>query len=148
MPSIYHLLLLLLCIGTGCSSNKNWISAQIYPYGKKNLASYQLDTPDSLKATQDPTELLTIEWKIASKPHLEMNSYYLQAHIRFKDGSEKSVETAIHTAEGSTIMMIDSKDHKARGEITSYKIDLFDSLQKLATSRHKLWIEQIIIEDS
>ncbi|KAM9967289.1 hypothetical protein ACTFIR_007529 [Dictyostelium discoideum] len=35
IPSIYHLLLLLLCIGTGCSSNKNWISAQIYPYGKK-----------------------------------------------------------------------------------------------------------------
>ncbi|KAM9955294.1 hypothetical protein ACTFIW_003746 [Dictyostelium discoideum] len=82
--------------GTGCSSNKNWISAQIYPYGNKKLASYQLDTPDSLKDTQNPTELPTIEWKIASKPHLEMNSYHLQDHIRFKDGSEKSVKKAIH----------------------------------------------------
>ncbi|KAM9975294.1 hypothetical protein ACTFIW_010322 [Dictyostelium discoideum] len=60
-----------------------------------------------------------------------MISYYLQAHIRFKDGSEKSVETAIHTAEGFTIMMIDSKDHKDQGEISNIR-----SIKLSSTAKH------------
>lgn len=129
-----------------CSSQP-YITARTYPYGRKNLASYHVDTPDPLKATLSSTQKIEINWKLPGSYSLQHTAeeFHIDLVIRFKDGSH--IEATLPTSSffGKTFFEIPPAEHTTRGAITSYKISLCHGTTIVATTKHKLWEEKIII---
>jgi hypothetical protein len=131
-------------IFTSCSHT--YVSARIYPYSRKDLPSYHIDTPDLLKANILPTEVLAIDWKLPSSS--DSASYHLNVTMRFFDESEKEVDIPLSSLFGKKIIELSQDEYKgSKGGIKSYRILLMEGSNIIAQTRHKLWEDKIIIQD-
>lgn len=133
---------------TGCSHS--YVSSRVYPYTRKDLASYHLDTPDPVKATMLPTQVIAIDWKLPlSALRKGTDQYKLVAFIRYQDETEKQVEIPVTSIFGKTRIEIDPQEANGspKGGIKSYKILLMRNSEVIAQSRHKLWEDKIKIEE-
>lgn len=137
---VFALLTGTLCL-TACSTPE--ITARTFYTSRKDLASYVVDTPDPEKATIGLGQVIWVRWVC---PDTDSETA-IDATIRFKDGSEKNIVSPIDARYGWLMLEIPSEEHKEKGDILSYKILLKQGSEILASTQHKLWVEQIKITE-
>jgi hypothetical protein len=71
----------------------------------------------------------------------------IDATIRFKDASEKTMVYPVTTKRGCLMIEIPSEEHAEKGDVQSYKILLRRNDEILASTKHKLWVEKVEIKD-
>jgi len=138
--NIIKLSLFFVCVFiTGCT--KPTVTARSFYTSRKELASYVIDTPDPAKSTEGLGQLIWVSWKA---PKLQKDTY-LDAIIRFHDGSEEHTCYPISRGWGWMMIPISPEIRTKRHGMLSYKIILRHNETELAHTQHKLWVEKIAI---
>ncbi len=152
MTSMKYFLLassfIIISLFSSCTSSHSYITARTYPYNRKDLASYHMDTPDPIKVTQLPSQIIVIHWNVGAPSSSDKTALYsIHAYIRLQDGEEKEKSTTLSSLSGTTRLELSQNDYIKHGGITSYKILILENDKQIAETRHKLWEDKIIIRD-
>lgn len=133
---------LLLC--TACKSHT--LSVQTEYFGRNDLASVIVDTPDPHKQEPIFGQRLYISWKLTKEQFAE-KPVVLLCQVKLKKGQLLEKTVPINSLTGTYIFPIVGEDYTKHGGLLSYQIKLLGQDNVLATSRHKFWVEQIKISD-
>ena len=137
-----HYLLILLLL-TSCSYwSTPSLSVRTVYHSPEKLASVHEDTPDPLKPLLGKSYLLIVHW---SSPR--QNSPTLHCLYHFEDGTLIEETHSLKGSGGDINLQVDRNLLNAHGSINSYKISLIHEGQELATSKHKLWVPPIHVEE-
>jgi hypothetical protein len=133
-------LLLLLLLLSGCKQPT--LEVETSYYNRHDLASYIIDTPDPKKEQPIFGQHLNISWNTKEKGPLE-----LKIALVYRNGETEEKSIPLQQQSGSYIVKVVGQDYAVKGGILSYKVSLFANSQKIATSKNKLWVDQIKISD-
>jgi hypothetical protein len=136
------ILLLLFC--TACKSPTLSVHSEYYT--RQELASYIIDTPDPKKQQPIFGQHITINWNVSKKVFQE-GPLELKLHVITKNGEMQEKNIALDKPSGTYIFPIVGKDFTEKGGLLSYKVELTSNGKEIATSKHKLWVDQIKIQD-
>ena len=115
-------LLLLFCLAfTACKSAP--LTVQTEYWGRHDLASYVVDTPDPNKNSQEFGQRLRINWSI-SKEVFTKAPCSLDITVRLKNGQEYKETHPLESASGEFIYPIVGVDYYQKGGLLSYQIEL------------------------
>ena len=114
-------------------------------YDKQRLASSIVDSPDPRKNGSDYGQRLILNWHVTDSAFAE-GPLELVLRVRLKDGEEKTSKILLKKRQGRTFYPIFGNDYTKRGGLQSYLAELKLNGKVIATSRHKLWVEKIIVQ--
>ena len=114
-------------------------------FGKKNLASVIIDTPDPRKDTPYFGQRLFVQWLLPPSI-LKKGPCDLHINYRLRNGEEKSEILAVTQSFGSYKLLITGDDYTEKGGLLSYLVSIQQDGHSIAESRHKFWIHKIIVE--
>ena len=126
---------------TGCFGPN--VQARSFYTSRRDLASFVIDTPDPEKSTKRLGQQIWVTWQT---PSYNADTY-LDATLRFIDGSERKEVVPITSKMGETYLKISPDEIRTTGGLLSYKIILVQKDTPLAVTKHKLWVEKIEIQD-
>jgi hypothetical protein len=126
---------------TGCMGPS--VQAQSFYTSRRDLASYVIDTPDPEKSTKRLGQKIWVTWHT---PRYDEDTR-LDVSIRFVDGRERKEVHPITSKIGEMYIQISPREVAATDGLLSYKIQLMQKDQVLATTKHKLWVEKIEISE-
>jgi len=137
---IYALLLSAIFVA-GCS--KPSVCARTFYTSRNDLAAYVVGTPDPQIATKGLGQSIWVRW---TAPALS-ETIYLDVTIRFADESERHETYPVQNRYGWLMVEITDTEYKKTKGLAAYSISLKDGENILATTKHKLWIDKIQIDD-
>jgi hypothetical protein len=126
---------------SACSAAK--VRARTLYTDRSFLASRIRDTPDPAKGSTGQGQLLWIRWNVPEN----YTDLHLDAIIRFTDKTDRTEQIPLKGLFGAESIEISSTEFTEKGPILSYQILLKNGEKTLASTKHKLWVEKIIITD-
>lgn len=126
---------------TGCM--KPSVQARSSYTSRRDLASYVIDTPDPEKSTKRLGQRIWVTW---DTPTYDDNTH-IDVFLRYQDGQERKEIHPVSSRIGEMYVEISPREVALTGGLLSYKINLVQKDQVLATSKHKLWVEKVEISD-
>lgn len=121
-----------------CSCSHSKLSVETTFFGRKDLASTIVGTPDPSKQLPIFGQRLNISWNAPGDPSLS-----LQIEVRLKKGDKLTKTVPLETSSGTYIFPIVGENYTQKGGILSYKVALLSNGAPLAESKHKFWVEDI-----
>ncbi len=135
------LLIIALITLTACSSSK--VRARTLYTNRSNLSSRILDTPDPAKGEAGLGQCIWIRWNVSQR----YENLQLDVTIRFENSTERLEQIPVEGLFGTQTIEITSPEYKEKGAILSYQILLKSGDRIIASTKHKLWVEKIEIQD-
>ena len=144
--SLYKFISGVLCalILEGCAQER--LSVQNHYISYKNLASYQVGTPDPCKKCPDYGHQLLITWSIPEE-WLEGERLFLNLDIRFEDKTQENFSYPLTVVRGLKEYRLLNDAYDEKGGILSYKVEIVREGEVLETRHHHLWTEVIELEN-
>ncbi len=139
MYRLFVTIITLSLLFTSCSRSK--LSVRSDYFGKKDLSSVVVDTPDPEKDTYFGQRLFIV-WMLTSSDFAKGNSS-LDVAIRLKNGDLKELTFPLTSRWGTKIIKIQGEEYKKTKGLESYLVTIHSGPIILAKSRHKFWIETI-----
>lgn len=140
----YHVPLLALLFSLSCTGcGGPTVHARSLYTGRRDLASYIIDTPDPEKETKRLSQKIWVSW---FTPVCNEKTT-LAAYLHFEDGSERDEIYPITSHSGKVFIEISPEEYRKTGGILSYKILLRQDGVPVAVSQHKLWAEKVEITE-
>jgi hypothetical protein len=139
-----RIILLILLICSGCK--KAPLTVQTEYWGRHDLASYVIDTPDPKKNSQEFGQRLRIEWSIPKEQFVKA-PYTLDLTVRLKNGQEYKESNPLEHASGEFIYPIFGVDFYQKGGLLSYEVLIQSEGKVIAERHHKFWVEKITVTD-
>ncbi len=136
-----YALALFTLLAAGCS--KPSVSARTFYTSRDDLAAYVIGTPDPQIASKGLGQSIWVRWRapeLSEKTHLD-------ATILFNDESERHETYPVANKFGWMMVEIKDTEYKEKKGLASYSISLCDGETILASTKHKMWIDKIEIED-
>lgn len=111
-------------------------------FTRKDLASYQVGTPDPNKLNPIFGQRLYITWNVTPQ---EFAQGPLELHIMANLKKEGTLDKKVplDRASGSYTFSIAGDDYTKKGGLLSYKVTLLSDNKEIALSRHKFWVEEL-----
>lgn len=137
------ILLCALLFISSCSSSH--LSVRSDFFNKSDLASVKINTPDPDKTAPIFGERIYVDWYT---PYSVFKEAPLALHLRIKlkNGEEKDTVVPLESSFGSYMYSICGEDFNEKGGLLSYYIFLTSGEKVIASSRHKLWVDTIVIK--
>jgi len=139
-----RLAILALFLCTACKSPM--LNVQTEYFGRNDLASVIVDTPDPDKQEPIFGQRLYISWKL-SKEQFADKPIALFCQVKLKKGQLIEKRVPLTKASGTYIFPIVGPDYTQKGGLLSYQIKLMTGDIVISTSRHKFWVDEIKIQD-
>jgi hypothetical protein len=139
------LLLFLLLISAGCSSN-HYLSVQTLYFTRESLASYYVETPDPMLINPPVGQKLLISWSFP-RSYLDYQELHLNIRIRLRNREEIELNIPLEKACGSYMYVVANESFFETKGILTYKVDLIGGGMIFEECRHQLWHELIKIGD-
>lgn len=111
-------------------------------WGRKDLASVIIDTPDPAKNHPLFGQRILISWSI-SKKEFEEGALSLHIKVNLKNNERIDQIVPLNERSGSYQFKIYGNDFVKKGGLLSYLIELQSDGKVIATKQHKLWVEPI-----
>jgi hypothetical protein len=137
-----HLILLAIACLLCASCTKPTLHVRSEYYGRRDLASCALGTPDPKKASAGFGQRLIINWGVPYET-FRTTACIIKLQVRLNNGEEKTTMIPLTKARGMTFYPIFGADYTEKGGLQSYYAELESSGKTIAKSRHKLWVARI-----
>ena len=142
MKSIFFLIAACLLSLQSCSQST--LDVRSIYFNKHTLASCVVDTPDPDKNSPYVGQKLVIQWHIPYQEFAQ-GPIHLQIRYRLKNGDDREESVEVAHMIGRHIITFMGRDF-LEGGLLSYKVDLVAGENVLAESRHKLWVEKVVVK--
>jgi len=107
-------------------------------YGRNNLASCEVDTPDPKKTSDQFGQRLIISWQVPYETFRQTPCAII-LQVRLNNGEETIHTIPLKTASGTMFYPIFGADYTQKGGLQSYFASLESAGKSIAISHHKLW---------
>ena len=112
--------------------------------GKRNLASYVVNTPDPELLNPPIGQRLVINWLLP--PNTACNDLQLKIFIRFRNKELLEKDLNINCSNGTYTYFVMNEDFLRTDGILSYKVLLIANGECISEFRHQLWADVIVFD--
>ena len=129
-----------------CSCGRQQLYVRSEYFTKKDLASVVIDTPDPRKDMPYFGQRIAVEWNLPATV-IRNNDCELKIYYRLLDGTERTKELKLEQRLGKYELLITGDDYTVSGGLLSYLVTITQNGHIIAESRHKFWVNPIIISE-